>query len=84
VRYSLKSGTHGEGEICNIGSAGLLFQSAEQFIVNSSIEVAVAWPYQLNGYCPLQLRVRGRVVRSDRFGTAIAIEKYEFRTAGKR
>jgi PilZ domain len=83
LSYSLKSGAHGDGEISNISSAGLLFQAAEQFKVNSKIQVAIAWPYLLNGYCPLRLWVRGRVVRSNRSGTAVALDKYEFRTVGK-
>jgi hypothetical protein len=83
MRYPLKPGGYGEGEISNISSGGLLFQSIERFIVNSKIDVTVAWPYPLNGYCPLNLCIGGRVIRSNCIGTAIAIDRYEFRTAGK-
>jgi PilZ domain len=84
MSYSLKSGVHGDGEISNISSAGLLFKAAEQFDVKSKVEVAIAWPYLLNGYCSLRLWVRGHVVRSNKCGTALALDKYEFRTVGKR
>jgi hypothetical protein len=82
MRYSPKRGSNGDGETCNISSTGLLFLSTEQFIVDSEIDLVVVWPYLLNGNCPLKLCIYGRVVRSSRIGTAVSIERYEFRTAG--
>jgi len=83
LRYKLKSGYHGSGEVSNIGSSGLLFQCGRQLVSGEQIEVSIEWPYLLDGTCPLQLCVQGRILRSGNTGAAIAILKYEFRTARK-
>ena len=80
LQYWLKSGQHADGETSNISGGGILFQSARRFAVASTIDVEAAWPFPWTGRCPLQLCIRGRVVRSNGLGTALAIEKYEFHT----
>ena len=42
----------------------------------------MTWPARLNDVCPMKLMIYGCVVRSDREGAALAIERYEFRTQG--
>jgi hypothetical protein len=83
VQYTVTSGERGHGELSNIGSAGLLFRCDGQFVPGETIDISLRWPYLLNGVCPLQLCIRGRVLRSSQAGTALAITKYEFRTARK-
>ena len=83
LHYTVTSGERGYGELANIGSAGLLFRCDGRFADGEVIDIALRWPYLLNGHCPLQLCIRGRVLRSSHDGTALAITKYEFRTARK-
>jgi hypothetical protein len=81
LTYTLKSGQQGSGELTNMGSSGLLFQCAHHFVKGELIKVSLDWPYMLDGSCPLQLVVQGRILRSGDSGTAIATLKHEFRTA---
>lgn len=73
----------GEGQVLDISSGGIFFQPGGILPVGARAELVVMWPYLLNGDCPLQLRVQGRVLRSDSQGTALRISRYEFRTAPK-
>ena len=81
LTYILKSGEHGSGELSNMGSSGLLFQCDHRFVKGEIIKVSLEWPYLLDGSCPLQLCVHGRILRSTDSGTAVATMKHEFRTA---
>jgi hypothetical protein len=83
LRYTLRSGQEGAGELSNMGSSGLLFQCDHRFNKSELIQVSLEWPYMLDGSCPLQLCVHGRVLRSGDSGTALSILKYEFRTVRK-
>jgi hypothetical protein len=85
VRYKLlgkgSSATQtGEGKTVNISSAGALFTTQTALPEQQLIEVAVSWPARLNGRLPLNLVLRGRVVRSHETQAAIEIEQYDFRT----
>ena len=83
LRYVL-SGSHiGDGRVTDMSSRGILFQSDDQLPAGEKIQVILTWPFLLNGDCPLQLRVRGDVLRSDGRGTVLRIQQYEFRTAPK-
>jgi hypothetical protein len=64
-----------------MGSSGLLFQCGHRFVKGELVKVSLEWPYLLDGSCPLQLCVDGRILRSGDSGTAVATMKHEFRTA---
>jgi hypothetical protein len=81
LKYTLKSGQRGSGDLSNMGSSGLLFQCGHRFAKGELIKVSLDWPYLLDGCCPLQLCVHGRVLRSGDSGTALETMKHEFRTA---
>jgi len=81
LTYTLKSGEHGSGDVSNMGSSGLLFQCGHRFVKDELIKVSLEWPYLLDGSCPLQLCMYGRILRSGDSGTAVATTRYEFRTA---
>ena len=70
----------GAGQTVNISSAGVLFTGKHEFATGSCIEITVNWPVPLDGVIPLQLHIRGRVVRLNANQTAITINRYEFRT----
>ena len=82
LRYTVKPGTGGEGEVCDISSGGLLFRCDARFPIGKRIQISLAWPFLLNNACPLQLCISGRVLRSSELGTALQIQSYEFRTLG--
>lgn len=72
----------GFGWTCNISSRGVLFELAEQETVSGLIEVVLNWPCVLDGMCALKLVMKGRVVRLEDRGVAVASTQHEFRTAG--
>jgi len=81
LRYRMQSAAAGSGEVSDISSGGVRFHADRLLAVGQAIEVNLPWPFLLEGRCGLQLRMRGRVVRSNVMGTAVAIKHHEFRTA---
>jgi len=77
-----KAGRFGSGQTLNISSKGLLFELPEPQLLSGSIELLVSWPCLLDGFCALNLVVKGRIVRSEGVGIAIESRQHEFRTAG--
>jgi hypothetical protein len=69
------------GRPLNVTRGGILFKPQAPVPNHGQIELAIDWPLQLNGDCYLKLMVCGRVVRSDRMGTAIAILRHECRSS---
>jgi hypothetical protein len=67
-----------------MSSGGIYFETQEPLPKDGRIELAMDWPFLLEGVCALKLVMRGRVVRSDAKGTAVRIMQHEFRTAGVR
>jgi hypothetical protein len=72
----------GSGKSLDLSSKGIAFAPAEPLKIGSYLELSVSWPVLLNQSCPLKLVVSGRVVRSDARGTAMRLDRYEFRTQG--
>lgn len=67
----------------NISSAGVLFGTTHPPRTGTRLELAIDWPAQLDGRCPLNLIVKGRVARSEQGRAAIEVLQHEFRTRGK-
>jgi hypothetical protein len=67
-----------------MSSSGMSFSTPEPLKVGSFVEVSVSWPVLLNQTCALKLVASGRVVRSDTRGTAIRMDRHEFRTQGAK
>ncbi|MFB3850428.1 MAG: PilZ domain-containing protein [Acidobacteriota bacterium] len=78
-RHSIEVGS---GKTINISSTGVLFTTQRRFSVGERVELAVAWPAQLDNHCPLKLVTLGRIVRYLNGTAAMAIDRYEFRTQG--
>jgi len=76
----------GSGRTLNISSGGVLFETDDRLPARGTVELAMKWPFLLEGACGLKLVMRGRIVRCDSNGraTALCTESYEFRTAGTR
>jgi hypothetical protein len=85
VRYrglGRMGGVVGVGQTLDLSSSGILVESPHQqeVSVGSRLEVGVEWPVMLDGTSPLQVVVRGRVVRSGMFRFAVSFQGYQFRT----
>ncbi|HLK18728.1 MAG TPA: PilZ domain-containing protein [Bryobacteraceae bacterium] len=74
----------GSGRSRNISSGGIFFEVQENLPAQGRIELAMDWPFLLEGVCALKLVMRGRIVRTDATGIAVKIAHHEFRTAGTR
>jgi len=76
----------GSGRTLNISSGGVLFEADNPLPARGAVELAMKWPFLLNGLCGLKLVMRGRIVRCDANAKAAAVcaESHEFRTAGMR
>ena len=68
------------GKISDISTGGVRFTSSQSQAPGTTVEISIEWPMRLDGTCHLQLKGRGRVLRSDENETAIKIERYEFCT----
>jgi hypothetical protein len=73
----------GSGRTLNISSGGILFESDNPLPLSGRVELAMEWPFLLEGVCALKLVMRGQIVRSDTTGIAVQIMQHEFRTAGR-
>ena len=74
----------GAGRTIDISSGGVLFAADEPPLLGERIELYVDWPAALDHRVRLKLSVAGRVVRVQGKKAAIAIDRYEFRTAGPK
>jgi hypothetical protein len=76
----------GSGRTLNISSGGVLFEADDMLPARGTVELAMRWPFLLEGACGLTLVMRGRIVRcdTDTKATAVRAESHEFRTAGMR
>lgn len=74
----------GTGRTLNISSGGVLIETEDQLPSRGMVEIAMQWPFLLQGVCGLKLVMRGHIVRSveNPRTTAIRAEFREFRTAG--
>lgn len=83
VRYTLagqQTMEMGYGHTVDISSCGLSFIPDRPVSVGQNIEAVIDWPARLHGTVRLQLILSGVVVRSDGTGTALRIQRYEFKT----
>jgi hypothetical protein len=87
LRYRLLGGRGAPhwaaGKTLDISSNGILFEAEGPLPPGRRVELAVSWPAQLDGKCPMKLVARGKVVRCRGNDVAVEIDKYEFRTQGR-
>ena len=86
LRYKLIYGRRvlngGLGKTRDISTKGVFFRADQALPRGRDIELSMDWPLRLGGLCPLQVKIAGKVLRSDESGTAVQIRHYEFRTRG--
>ena len=87
VRYRMLYGHRvaetGSGKTTNISSGGVCFTTDSMLSIGIPVELSMNWPVLLDQSCLLKLMIYGCVVRSTDKGSAVVIERYEFRTQGK-
>ena len=71
----------GSGRTLNISTGGVFFETPDPLPDHGQIDLALHWPFLLNGACPLKLLVHGHIVRTDATGTAVKVMRHEFRTS---
>jgi hypothetical protein len=72
----------GTGRTVDMSSGGVWLTTEDSSPLTSGmqVELAIHWPVLLNYTCPMKLMIYGYVVRSHRYGTLVAFERYELRT----
>ena len=70
---------HGSGRTRQFSSSELVF-AADQPLPIGAVELALDWPFRLDGVCPLQVVVFGRVLHGSDQAVTVKIERHEFRT----
>jgi hypothetical protein len=72
----------GTGKTGNMSSGGVLFFAPEGVPSGPNVELAVRWPAVLGNAPFLELRIFGRLVRSDSQGIAMRMSRYHFEKLG--
>jgi hypothetical protein len=70
---------HGAGVIRNVSSGGFFMRMDRILPIGRPIRLLLDWPAKLEHAVPLQLAVKGRILRSTVDGTAIELLSYETR-----
>lgn len=69
----------GNGRTRQLSSSELVF-TTDQRLPIGAVEVALDWPFRLDGVCPLQVVVFGHVLHGSDQACTVRIERHEFRT----
>jgi hypothetical protein len=72
----------GTGKTGNISSGGVLFHAADGVPKGHHVELSVRWPAVLGNAPFIELRITGRMVRSDSNGVAMRMSRYHFEELG--
>ena len=70
----------GSGRTRDFSSGGIFFSTNQPLPPGNCVNLFIDWPIPLDGTCPLQLVITGKIVRSSRDGVAVKILHHEFRT----
>ena len=70
----------GVGQTVDLSSSGILFEASRTLPAGLNVELSISWPVLLHNVAPLQLVVRGRIMRSDGRRVALRMTQHEFRT----
>jgi hypothetical protein len=87
LSYSWRRGDSiwfGSGRTTDLSDQAIRFENDETVPRGVEVELRIAWPFRLQSVCPLELVVRGPVVRTGSGGAVLKMSSYEFRTCGER
>jgi hypothetical protein len=71
---------HGNGRTRQFSSSEVVVFAADHPLPIGAVELALDWPFLLDGVCPLQVVVFGQVLPSSDQAVTVKIERHEFRT----
>ena len=74
----------GTGRTMDLSDEAVRFENDGKVPRGVEVELRIAWPFRLQSVCPLELVVRGPVVRSGADGAVLKMKSFEFRTCGER
>ncbi len=87
LQYSYRLGNVtylGTGRTRDLGGDVVSFETDQSLRGNGELELRIPWPFMLQSICPLELIVRGPLVRKDGDLAVLRMKNYEFRTHGDR
>ena len=87
LRYSYRSldlTYIGTGRTSNLSNTAICFEIDQEVMAGGDLEVRIAWPSRLQRVCPLELVLRGRIVRKGPNFAVLQTDSYEFQTFGDR
>jgi len=73
----------GTGRTGNISSGGVLFQTENELAQGPAVELSIRWPTVAVDAPFVELRMTGRIVRSDAHGIAVEMRRYHFQKMGE-
>jgi hypothetical protein len=74
----------GGGLTIELSRGGVRFHTPDPPPLKAKLQAWIAWPFLLQGICPLELFIRGQVISSTERGIVLRMRSYEFRTCGER
>lgn len=74
----------GTGRTRDLGGETVCFEVDQQILKRGDVELRIAWPMRLQDVCPLELVVKGSVIRTDDSIAVVRMRSYEFQTLGER
>jgi hypothetical protein len=74
----------GSGRLRNLSATAVCFEVDQDLRGRSDLELRIPWPSRLQSICPLELVVRGPLVRKHKSLAVIRMDSYEFQTRGER
>ncbi len=74
----------GNGLTIELSRGGVRFDTPDPLPLQAHVQAWIAWPFLLQGICPLELFIRGQVIGSTERGIVLRMRSYEFRTCGER
>lgn len=91
LRFSYRLGGltfTGTGRTRNLGNRMICFEVDQDLHElcgrRINLELRIPWPFRLQNVCPLELVVRGPLVRKQGSVAVLSMESYEFETHGDR
>lgn len=82
MRYKLLRGRRvlheGTGYTSNVGRGGIAFTAGRFLPSGLAIEISIQWPVLLRGHESIELRVGGRIARSDGEDAAVRANWFDF------
>ena len=85
LRFSYRSGNItyiGTGRTRDFNASAICFEVDQELGSKSDLELRIPWPSMLNSVCPLELVIRGPLLKRNASIAVLKMESYEFQTQG--